>query len=248
MPPTVPALDPSALLAAAAARNWPLLFAPLMAVAAFLVRALTSSARWPWLHSKAGAVCITIFASALAAASTALGASRSWLAAGINAGVAAVTALVAVANPSLQQPPSAPAVKAGGIAGLAFLLFASLGLSACASGWTTVNAVATAGHVAVAEFRTYDAAHKREILGLHPECHTSPSPVTCYAAAIATYEAQRAPVLAAAAALAPVLAEADADMKAATEPGADVIAALAARLGAAVAAVLQSIATLRGAP
>jgi hypothetical protein len=127
------------------------------------------------------------------------------------------------------------------------LAIALLLASGCATPYPALRAAAQSGQAAIAAFEAYDHDHKRALTAAHPECRTAPVPEACYQAALAPYFVERDRVLSRIDALAPALAEAahvaqqaDAD-RALTD-------ALAAKVLALGAAVMKSVAELRGAP
>jgi len=130
--------------------------------------------------------------------------------------------------------------------GPALVLLLALGCAAsgCAGAYDTLHAAAAAGDEAIAGFRAYDAAHKREILAAHPECKAAPSPDVCRRAALAPYESHRDPVLARIDVLAPSLGDAARIGKQADADRA-VTLSLASRIAAMVADVERAIEQLR---
>lgn len=127
------------------------------------------------------------------------------------------------------------------------IAIALLVVSGCATPYPALRAAAQSGQAAIAAFETYDHDHKRALFAAHPECKSAPSPETCFLAALAPYAVERDRVLSRIDSLAPALIEAAHVAKQADADRA-LTDALAARILALGASVMQSIAALRGAP
>jgi hypothetical protein len=128
---------------------------------------------------------------------------------------------------------------------LLFWLPGVLCLTSCADAYATVRATATAGQVAVADFKQWDALHKREILAAHDaECSAAADAKACFTAALAPYLEKQSQLLTATDALGGVIQES----LSAANAGTGDPPTIAARLGRAVSIVLKGIADLRAAP
>lgn len=119
-----------------------------------------------------------------------------------------------------------------------------LSLTACTGAYATLTATARAGTAAAAEFRQWDAQHKRQLLAAaRPQCAPAPDPRACYAGALQPYQQQREPALKAADIIGALLAQAAVVTSVGNDP-----ARLTAEIAEGVRVLALELAKMRSKP